>query len=233
MILDKDNFDHEVPWGFKEETGYWEIKLDLSKYLNKSQLNNYTIILVELFFKAFSSICQPVETRYDLMIYDQSGELTAIQEGDTLRIDSKSCDELIDKLRDAFNKPLESFISTLFLDCDLIVLFPADNDLKKRWIKRAGTFYIGYVMEPNDENKLVVVEGSISFLTKIDVWAERTQNSHTLLWQDNRSFAKLNEPLLEASLRSWELLVGQSIIEWGSGFYKNQIDRYGFKKNDN
>jgi hypothetical protein len=226
----RDIFLKQFPWGFKKESGYWEINLGIPENYSIASLNDLTMKMVISYLKGFCYLCRPVEVRYDLMSFDQNGKLKSIQEGKVKRIEQQEDSRLIDELKQIIANPSESFFYALFLECDLQVLLPSPGSSDSHnWIPRAGKFYIGYV-EPDDEDRLIPVDSSLSFDTTIDIWVAKTQNSVTSEWQNNQACAEQNQPLLEAALRAWESLVGRPIVEWGSRYYRNQVFKYGFRE---
>ena len=229
----KDIFPKQAPCGFKKETGYWEIALGSPENSSVDFLNELTITMVEFYLEAFSFLCRPVEVRYDLMIFDENGELKSIQEGEVQHIESQEASDLMQGLKQIIDYPLEPFIPMLFVECDLQVFIPVTKGLENRtWVPRAGQFYVGHVMEPDDKNRLIPVESSISFNTTIDVWVEKTQNPLTSEYQDNRACARKNQPLLESALRALEARVGKPIVESGSRYYLDQVFTYGFRNSN-
>jgi len=130
------------------------------------------------------------------------------------------------------NKPNSCF-TALFLDCDTHVFIPdAQGQLHREWVPNSALFYVGYVLEPQDDDPdvLEATGGMVSFQTSIDVWVERTRDpKKPSLQYDNSRVAKRNQPLLEQSLTAWEQSVEMPITEWHSRYYDDQIVRYGFK----
>jgi len=140
---------------------------------------------------------------------------------------------LVDELAAiARNKPNSCF-TALFLDCDTHVFIPdAHGQFHREWVPNSALFYVGYVLEPwdDDPDVLAATGGMVSFQTSIDVWVERTRDpKKPSLQHDNSRVAKRNQPLLEQSLTAWEQFVEMPMTEWHSRYYDDQIVRYGFK----
>jgi len=130
------------------------------------------------------------------------------------------------------NKPNSCF-TALFLDCDTYVSIPdAHGQFHREWVPNSALFYVGYVLEPRDDNPdvLEATGGMVSFQTSIDVWVERTRDlKKPSLQYDNSRVAKRNQPLLEQLLTAWEQSVEMPITEWHSRYYDDQIVKCGFE----
>jgi len=221
-------FPDHATCGFKKDAGYWEIDLGSPEIASAAFLNELTIKMVENYLKAFSFLCRPVELRYDLMTLAEPGKPTLTKEGEVLHVATLETPELIQALKNIVNSPTQWFFSTLFLDCDLLVFIPNTENIENpTWLPIAGQFYIGHVMEPDDNDRLIPVDCGLSFDTMTDVWVSETL-SPTSTQQDNRICAAKNQPLLESALRALEAFAGKPIVDWGSRYYHEQIYKYGF-----
>lgn len=239
----REIFLKTATFGFKEETGSWQIDIGgVADDQSLASSNSDVIALVKIFLLAFHKLCRPVEIHYDTITVDVNGKVEQVKEGQVRLIEEKSHAQLLQELKLSLEKPEKSFFTTIFIDCDLCVFVTNLEDtllnedtLNQVWISRAAKFYFGFVMEPkeNDEEALIPLDSSVSFETSIDVWVERTLDQLGLHWQDNHSCAAKNQPLLEEALRKWEIQVGKPIVEWNSRYYRDQIFKYGFKSSEN
>ncbi|KYC37299.1 hypothetical protein WA1_47660 [Scytonema hofmannii PCC 7110] len=233
----RDIFLKTATFGFKEETGSWEIDIGVADELSVNSLNSYVIDQVKIFLLAFHQLCKPVEICYDIITVDPNGKVKQVKEGQIRLIEEKSHAQVLQELKLSLENSEESFFTTIFIDCDLCVFVTEPEDklnedtLNQVLIPRAAKFYFGYVMEPkeDDEEALIPSDGSVSFETSVDIWVERTLDQLSLHWQDNYLYAAKNQPLLEEALRKWEIQVGKPIVEWNSRYYRDQIFKYGFK----
>ncbi|GJD23335.1 hypothetical protein RIVM261_082910 [Rivularia sp. IAM M-261] len=224
-------------FGFKEETGSWDIELGLADNQSISYLNNYVCQIIQVFLSAFKKLCIPIEIRYNTINFDLNGKVEKVQEGEVLVIEGKSHTQILQELKLSLINPETCLFTTIFLDCDLHVSIEEPIDMINENISnsfripKAATFYFGLVMEPSedDEEVLIPTDSSISFETFTDAWVEKTLDQQSVHWQDNHFYAAKNQPLLEEALRKWETLVGKPISEWNSRYYDDQIFKYGFK----
>ncbi|RUT07646.1 hypothetical protein DSM106972_019060 [Dulcicalothrix desertica PCC 7102] len=227
-------------FGFKEETGSWDIELGVPDDQNIPYLNNYVYELIKVFLSAFEKLCTPIEIRYSTIIFDLNGKIEKAQEGEVLIIQGKSHTQIFQELKLSLNNPETCLFTTIFIDCDLHVYIEEPKNIINRNISnsfripKAATFYFGFVIEPSEDNEEVLIptDSSISFETSTDIWVERTLDQLSLHWQDNHYYAAKTQPLLEEALRKWETLVGKPICEWNSRYYRDQIFRYGFKSSN-
>jgi hypothetical protein len=228
----KDGFPQIASCGFREESGSWDIYVGLPDDLSASSLNNRAVTMIRSFLSAFHALCRPVEVRFDTISFDASGRIKEVKEVEVRQIGEKSHDQFLQELLLTVENDDYSYFTAIFIECNLQVFVPSTKDtLHKVWVPRSAIFYLGYVLEPNEEDILVPVDGSVRFETSVDVWVERTLDSMSLHWQDNHACAVQNQPLLEEALKNWEKLVGKPIIEWYSRSYRDQVFKYGFKIN--
>ncbi|GAA6615187.1 hypothetical protein [Scytonema sp. NUACC26] len=235
----RDIFIETATFGFKEETGSWEIDLGVANERSVGLLNSYVINQVKIFLLAFHKLCKPVEICYDTITIDANGKVQQVREGQVKLIEEENPARLLQQLKLSLDNPEESFFTTIFMDCDLCVFVTQLEDKLNEdtsnpvVIPRAAKFYFGYVMEPkeDDEEALLPSDSSVSFETSVDIWVERTLDRLSLHWQDNHLCAAKNQPLLEEVLRKWEIQVGKPIVEWNSRYYRDQIFKYGFRGN--
>ena len=228
----KDVFPETASCGFKEESGSWDIDVGVPDDLSATSLNNCAVTMIRSFLSAFHALCRPVEVRFDTISFDASGRIKQVKEGQVIQMGKKSHDQLLQELLLTVGNDDYSYFTDIFVDCNLQVFVPSTKGtLHQVWVPRSAKFYLGYVLEPNEEDILVPVDGSVSFETSVDVWVERTLDSMSLHWQDNHACAVQNQPLLEEALKNWERLVGKPIIEWNSRYYRDQVFKYGFKIN--
>ncbi len=226
-----------APFGFKEETGSWDIELGVPDDQSISSLNNYVYGVIQVFFSAFEKLCNPIDIHYNTISFDLDRKIEKVQEGEVLVIQGKSHTEILQELKLSLGNPEKCLFTTIFINCDLNVSIEESKDIingnisNSFRIPKAATFYFGFVIEPSedDEEVLIPTDSSISFETSTDVWVERTLDQQSVHWQDNHFYAVKNQPLLEEALRKWETLVGKPISEWNSRYYDDQIFRYGFK----
>lgn len=227
-------------FGFKEETGSWDIELGVPDDHYIPSLNNYVYELIQIFLSAFEKLCRPIEIRYNTINFDLNGKVEKVQEGEVLLIQGKSNTQIIQELKLSLSNLETCLFTTIFIDCDLHVSIEEPKDIINGNISnyfripKAATFYFGLVMEPSEEDEEVLIstDSSISFETSTDIWVERTLDQQSIHWQDNHFYAVKNQPLLEKALKKWETLVGKPICEWNSRYYSDQIFRYGFKSSD-
>ena len=228
----KDVFPETASCGFREESGSWDIDIGVPDDLSASSLNNCAVTMIRSFLSAFHALCRPVQVGFDTISFDASGRVKEVKEGQVIQIGEKSHDQLLQELLLTVGNDDCSYFTAIFVDCNLQVFVPSTKGaLHQVWVPRSAKFYLGYVLEPNEEEILVPVDGSVSFETSLDVWVERTLDSMSLHWQDNHACAVQNQPLLEEALKNWERLVGKPIIEWNSRYYRDQVLKYGFKIN--
>ncbi len=227
-------------FGFKEETGHWQIDIGVADDQSVASLNSHVIDIVKIFLLAFHKLCRPVEIYYDTMTVDANGKVEQVKEGQVRLVEEKSHTQLLQELKLSLKNPEKSFFTTIFIDCDLYVFVTDPEDTLNEdtsnqvWIPRVARFYFGFVMEPKeDDEALIPSDSSVSFETSTDVWVERTLDQLGLHWQDNYFCAAKNQPLLEEALRKWEILIGKPIVEWNSRYYRDQIFKYGFKSSKN
>lgn len=224
-------------FGFKEETGSWDIELGVPDDQYIPSLNNYVYELIKRFLSAFEKLCRPIEIRYDTISFNLNGKVEKVQEGKILLIQGKSHTQILQELKLSLINPETSLFTTIFLDCDLHISIEEPKDIIKENISnsfnipKAGTFYFGLVMEASEEDDEVLIptDSSISFETSTDIWVEKTLDQQSVHWQDNHFYAAKTQPLLEEALRKWETLVGKPICDCNSRYYRDQIFRYGFK----
>jgi hypothetical protein len=230
----KDVFPETSSCGFREESGSWDIDVGVPDNLSASSLNNYAVTLIRSFLSAFHALCRPVKVEFDTVSFDASGRVKEVKEGQVIQIAEKSYDQVLEKLLLTVGNDGYSYFTDIFVDCNLQVFVPSTkNTLHQVWVPQSAMFYLGYVLEPNEEDILVPIDGSVRLETSIDVWVERTLGSINLQEQDNHACAVQNQPLLEEALKKWEKLVGKPIVEWNSRSYSDQIFKYGFKINQN
>jgi hypothetical protein len=230
----KDVFPETASCGFREESGSWDIEIGVPDNLSASSLNNCAITMIRSFLSAFHALCRPVQVEFDTISFDVSGRVKEVKEGQVIQIAEKSHDQLLEKLLLAVGNDGYSYFTDIFVDCNLQVFVPSTkNMLHQVWVPQSAMFYLGYVLEPNEEDILVPIDGSVRFETSIDVWVERTLGSISLQGRDNHACAVQNQPLLEEALKKWEMLVGKPIVEWNSPSYSDQVFKYGFKINQN
>jgi hypothetical protein len=230
----KNVFLETASWGFREESGSWDIEVGVPDDLSASSLNNYAVRMIRYFLSAFHVFGRPVQVKFDTISFDASGRVKEVKEGQVIQIAEKSHDQLLQELLWTVENDEYSYFTDIFVDCNLQVFVPSTKGtLHQLWVPHSARFYLGYVLEPNEEDILVPVDGSVRFETSIDVWVERTSGSVSLQGRDNRACAVQNQPLLEEVLKNWEKLVGKPIIEWNSRFYRDQVFKYGFKINQN
>jgi len=228
----KDVFPETASCGFREESGSWDIDIGVPDDLSASSLNNCAVTMIRSFLSAFHALCRPVQVGFDTISFDASGRVKEVKEGQVIQIGEKSHDQLLQELLLTVGNDDYSYFTAIFVDCNLQVFVPSTKGaLHQVWVPQSAKFYLGYVLEPNEEDILVPVDGSVSFETSVDVWVERTLDSMSLHWQDNHACAVQNQPLLEEALKNWERLVGKPIIEWNSRYYRDQVLKYGFKIN--
>ncbi|BAZ17057.1 hypothetical protein NIES4071_89350 [Calothrix sp. NIES-4071] len=223
-------------FGFKEETGSWDIELGVPDAQSISSLNNYVYGVIKVFLSTFEKLCIPIEIHYNTISFDLDGKVEKVQEGEVLIIQGKSNTQILQELKLSLSNPETCLFTTIFINCDLHISIEEPKDIingnisNSFRIPKAATFYFGFVMEPSEDDEVLIpTDSSISFETSTDVWVERTLDQLNLHWQDNHFYAIKNQPLLEEALRKWETLVGKPISEWNSRYYDDQIFRYGFK----
>jgi hypothetical protein len=230
----KDVFPETASCGFREESGSWDIDVGVPDDLSASSLNNCTVTMIRSFLSAFHALCRPVQVEFDTITFDASGRVKEVKEGQIIQIAEKSHDQLLQELLLTVGNDDYSYFTDIFVDCSLQVFVPSTKDtLHQVWVPQSAMFYLGYVLEPNEEDILVPVDASVRFETSVDVWVERTLSSISLQGRDNHACAVQNQPLLEEALKNWERLVGKPIIEWSSRSYRDQVFKYGFKINQN
>ncbi len=216
------------PWGYLPESGYWSI--DLSIPADAVSLNGSTLSCLQHFFDAFSGLCRPVEIRLDLMHFSPEGRLAEVEEGKKISAPQKDAALLMQVLRPEFDVVHAPFISALFLDVDIWVEVPeAVGGEEARWMAKAGSFYIGYVLNPDDQDQLQAEDGSASFGTDIDVWLEKTLDPDSTAYRDNRAYAILNNPRLTHALRTWQLIQSE-VVDLGSKYYRKEVSKDGFEQ---
>ncbi len=230
----KDVFPETASCGFREESGSWDIEIGVPDDLSARSLNNCAITMIRSFLSAFHALCRPVQVEFDTISFDVSGRVKEVKEGQVIQIAENSHNQLLEKLLLAVGNDGYSYFTDIFVDCNLQVFVPSTkNTLHQVWVPQSAMFYLGYVLEPNEEDILVPIDGSVRFETSVDVWVERTLGSINLQGRDNHVCAVQNQPLLEEALKKWERLVGKPIIEWNSSSYSDQVFKYGFKINQN
>lgn len=230
----KDVFPETASCGFREESGSWDIDVGVPDDLSPSSLNNCAVRRIRSFLSAFHALCRPVQVEFDTISFDASGRVKEVKEGQVIQIAEKSHDQLLQELLLTVGNDDYSYFTDIFVDCNLQVFVPSTKDtLHQVWVPQSAMFYLGYVLEPNEEDILVPVDGSVRFETSVDVWVERTLGSISLQARDNHACAVQNQPLLEQALKNWERLVGKPIIEWSSRSYPDQVFKYGFKIDQN
>lgn len=217
-------------WGFRKETGSWEIDVGVADAHTLESLNKTAITQVEVFLQAFHKLCRPVEMRCETITFNQLGAIINVEEGQTKHIEPNSSIKLTDEIISILKDTQTTLLTTIFTDCDLSVLINnPEGDLKQVWMPKTGTFYFGYVMEDDGTNRLIATDSSVCFTLSLDAWVKKTLDSQSLEWLDNSASAAQNQPLLEEALKYWEALTHQPIVEWNSRYYQGQIFRYGFK----
>jgi hypothetical protein len=230
----KDVFPQTASCGFREGSGSWDIEVGVPDNLSASSLNNYAVTMIRSFLSAFHAFCKPVQVKFDTISFDASGRVKEVKESQVIQIGEKSPDQLLQELLGFVGNDDYSYFTDIFVDCNLQVFIPSKKGtLHQVWVPQSAMFYLGYVLEPNEEDLLVPVDGSVRFETSVDVWVEKTLGSISLQRWDNYACAVQNQPLLQEALKNWEKLVGKPIIEWNSRFYRDQVFKYGFKINQN
>ncbi|MEC4818478.1 MAG: hypothetical protein SAK29_35190 [Scytonema sp. PMC 1069.18] len=149
----------KTTFGFKEETGHWQIDIGVADDQSVASLNNYVIELVKIFLLAFQKLCRPVEVYYDTMTVNANGKTEQVEEGQVRLVEGKSHAQLLQELKLSLKNPEKSFFTTIFIDCDLyvFVINPEDTlneDITNQvWIPRVARFYFGFVMEPLEDEE--------------------------------------------------------------------------------
>ncbi|OKH29687.1 hypothetical protein NIES2101_43115, partial [Calothrix sp. HK-06] len=59
-----------APFGFKEETGSWDIELGVPDKQSISSLNNYVYGVIKVFLSAFEKLCQPIDIHYKIINFN-------------------------------------------------------------------------------------------------------------------------------------------------------------------
>jgi len=177
----KDVFPETSSCGFREESGSWDIDVGVPDNLSASSLNNYAVTLIRSFLSAFHALCRPVKVEFDTVSFDTSGRVKEVKEGQVIQIAEKSYDQVLEKLLLTVGNDGYSYFTDIFVDCNLQVFVPSTkNTLHQVSVPQSAMFYLGYVLEPNEEDILVPIDGSVRFETSIDVWVERTLGSINL-----------------------------------------------------
>jgi hypothetical protein len=230
----KDVFPKTASCGFREESGSWDIEVGVPDDLSATSLNNRAVRMIRSFLSAFHTLCRPVQVEFNTISLDASGRVKEVTEGQVIQIAERSHDQLLQELLGVVENDDYSYFTDIFVDCNLQVFIPSTKGTPHQvWVPQSAIFYLGYVLEPNEEDMLVPVDGSVRFETSVDVWVERTLGSISFQGRDNRACAVHNQPLLEGALKNWEKLIGKPIIEWNSRSYRDQVFKYGFKINQN
>lgn len=230
----KDVSPEIANWGFREESGSWDIDVGVPDDLSASSLNNWAVTMITSFLSAFYALCKPVKVRFDTISFDANGKVKEVKEGQVIQVDEKNNNQLLQELLLTVGNDDYSYFTAIFVDCNLRVFIPsATGALYQLWKPQCATFYFGYVLEPNEEEILVSVDSSVRFETSFDVWVEKILDSRSLQERDNHACAVQNQLRLEKALKNWERLVGKPIIEWNSRPYRDRVFKYGFKINQN
>jgi hypothetical protein len=120
-------------------------------------------------------------------------------------------------------------MTTAFLVCETVVALPQlELTPPSVRVSNSAEFYLGYLIESDDNGASVISGCRVAFETSVDAWVRKTLDPGTWNSRDNGAVATCNQPLLTAALRRWEQEMGSPITEWVSRPYPEQIRRYGF-----
>jgi len=218
-------------WQYIREAGEWCIlaeTLDLSKY-SPVEINLHTLKYIDVFFRAFKGIAQPIRFQLEQSVLDDDLKETEYRE-DGWIFECDSISEIMDRLYKELVITENVLIPDIYIDLNLKVYARTNSGLIERVFVREGAeFHISYFLGFDEQMRVVPDDYCLSFSTLIDIWLPRTYNPYDKKKSyDNSLLAKLNQPSLRKALEEWEILTGAPIESFSSRYYEDYIYRHGY-----
>ena len=223
---------HAVPqsatYGYLEESGAWTIEVGIPGQCSVVALNRFALDCVTAFRTAFRALCRVDEVSLETAALPAAVADSTVAWDPAAHLVPDSGDPVVADLALSLGEDGLRYPSAIFLHCSTLVLPAQDVAVLPTWLPKSSNFYFGYVLEPDANDHLIPTDGAVEVSVATDPWVERTYDPLRLEWRDNRAYATANRSLLEEALRAWEALMGKTITEWRSRYYRDQIFRYGF-----
>ena len=207
----------ERTWGYASQVGQWSGLVDIPTELLEQSLAATDNVL-ERFIPVLAEIHRPTTAQVTWVEYDKEDQEVVCYELEEVAIaDWKALRRHLQGLAAGTVHRVE--LHDLFIELDTAVITP----YRDSWAEKSATFQIS-ISRPF----LRPLSVAASYTTYIDVWLSTTYGEHYKL-RSNREAARLNKPRLEAFLRRFAELTGESFRTDLSQLYYFAITPTGFR----
>jgi hypothetical protein len=210
-----------LTWGVPGRTGRWRIDLEAPASL--AALDARVRELVPAVAAALAGLARVQSARANLMAHDED-QIVAVREWVAVSVAGPAIVPAAERLA-----PGPVALTDVVLDLDVAVRPP--GGAPDEWVAGAGSCTIfGDIEADGDHARIHGL--SVAVQLAVDVWLDVTLDPASGAARDNRAWARVNRPRLEAALRACERTLGAPIVEAASGLYSGAIERYGFRGHD-
>lgn len=205
-------------WGFSGEVGEWSGNVQVPPGQRQPPISAARWLL-EKARSVFGTMHRPREVQITWGDFDSSGQELAFHESD--RFPASDWSDVVVGLNRVAGSARERFaLSSLFIELDAAII----EDGTTSWAESAGELQISIPSPETDP-----VEANVSYRTFIDIWLERTVGAEGE-WRSNAGAAADNASRLEAVLRDFRELAGETYRVGGSFHYHELIGATGFAR---
>lgn len=210
----------EPTWGYAGQVGQWSGRVPLPDRLVGDSLVG-TEFSLATFIPALSQIHRPASSSLSWIEYSDTQQEPTYHELE--RAPAADWDDLTQRLASlASGTATRASVDALFVDLDTSAV-SADGDF---WTEKSATFQIS--VTTGDLGKMQV---RVMYSTYIDIWLSTTYGENYQP-RSNTGPAALNRPRLEAFLRRFAEIVGDSFTTELSQLYYFAITPTGFRDAD-